>query len=73
MAKRKTKKTKKIDKVISHYRKDIKGKKVKVKGYRRKKRPKSTKIHKAETRRFEVIYYRNANGELVSKRKYKLI
>ena len=67
------KKRLKTEKVKSHKRLQD-GKLIRVTGFKRKPRDKRhTGIHKAETRRFEVIYYRDKYGRLVSRRKYSLL
>lgn len=61
-----------IEQVKGHYRQGVTQKKVKVKGYKRTGKPKSrTGIHKAFTRKFEVTYYQDDQGRLVSRRRYK--
>ena len=55
--------------VPSHFRRTSKGKKVKVKGFSRKPKPKKrTGIHKAEKVTLRIQYYKDDQGRLVGKR-----
>lgn len=67
----KKKERNKTEVVKSHYR-PIKGKFVRIKSYKRPPKPKLRRgIRRAETRKFEVTYFRDSQGRLVSKRKYR--
>ena len=74
MKTRKKRKKRLGNSVSGHIRRMASGKPVKVKGYKRKSKPKArTGIHKAFKRKFEVTYYQDDQGRLVSKRKYRML
>lgn len=62
-----------LEKVSGHRRKDMKGKWRKVRAFQRKAKPKRVRYIKPFKQKFEVIYYRDDQGRIVSKRRYKRI
>jgi len=60
------------EKVSGHFRRDRKGKRVKVKPFKRKAKPKGSRgIHIGFKKKFEVIQYVDDQGRIVSKRRYR--